>query len=64
MTFLEQENLHPVHQLACRKYHSTETAVLKTISDALFAADRGEIALLCLLDLFAAFHTLDQDIRI
>ena len=51
MAFLEQENFLPVRQWAYRKYHSTETAILKIISNALLAADRGEITLLKLLDL-------------
>jgi len=42
--------------------HSTETAVLKVITDVLRAADRDEVTLLCLLDLSAAFDTVDHDI--
>ena len=38
--------------------------MLKVISDALLAADRGEVTLLCLLDLSAAFNTVDHDILI
>ena len=38
--------------------------MLKVISDVLLAVDRGEVTLLCLLDLFAAFHTVDHDILI
>ena len=47
-----------------RKKHSTETAVLKVITDVLRAADRGEVSLLCMLDLSAAFDTVDHDILI
>ena len=47
-----------------RKHHSTEIAVLKVISGALLATDRGKVTLLCLLDLSAAFDTVDHDILI
>ena len=48
--FLECTLLLPSLQSAYRKNHSTETAVLKVITDVLRAADRGEVTLLCLLD--------------
>ena len=38
----------------------TETVVLKAISDALTAADRGEVTLVGLRDLSAAFDTVDH----
>ena len=46
---------------AYRRYHSTETAVLKIASDILCAADRGDVTFLCLLDLSAAFDVVDHD---
>ena len=61
MAFPEQENFLPAHQSAYRKYHWTETA---DVSDALIAADRGEITLFGLLDLSAAFDTVNHDILI
>jgi len=54
-TFFERLKLLPSLQSAYRKKHSTETAVLKVITDVLRAADRGEVSLLCMLDLSAAF---------
>jgi len=42
--------------------HSTETAILHVISDLLPAVDHGDFAALALLDLSAAFDTVDHDI--
>jgi len=41
--------------------HSTETTVLKVLSDILLALDSGNLAILTLLDLSAAFDSLDRD---
>ena len=61
--FLEKhKNLLPKCQSTYRRYHSTETAVLKVVSDALSAAKNGEVALLGMLDMSAAFDTVDHDI--
>ena len=51
----------PTMQLAYRQFHSTETAVLKTYNDLLLAADNRDVFALCLLDLTAAFDTVDHD---
>ena len=62
VSYLEVNQLLPKHQSAYRKFHSTETAVLKLVSDILLAADGAEVTLLGLLDLSAAFDTVDHDI--
>ena len=62
--FLEQHKLLPKFQFGFRKYHSTETAVLKVISDIAMAADAGEVTLLGLLDMSAAFDTVDHSILV
>jgi len=64
VSFLDRHQLLPVNQSAYRKLHSTETAVLKIVSDILLAADRLEVTLLGMLDLSAAFDTVDHDILV
>ena len=53
--------LAPV-QSAYRRYYSTETALTKVMSDIIMAADAGDVMLLALLDLSAAFDTVDHAI--
>ena len=60
--YLQSSNLLPSSQSAYRPFHSTETAVLRVLSDLLLAVDQGEVAALVLLDLSAAFDTVDHDI--
>ena len=48
--------------LYCRKFHSTESAVLKVLSDIYAAADEKMVTLLGQLDLSAAFDTVDHQI--
>lgn len=50
----------PVNQSSYRQYHSTETALLKVQSDILMNMDKQEITLLVMLDLSAAFDTVDH----
>ena len=47
-------------QSAYRQHHSTETALLKVHNDVLRALDRKECVFLVLLDLSAAFDTVDH----
>ena len=47
-------------QSAYRKFHSTETALLKLTNDIMETIDSGKITILTALDMFAAFDTLDH----
>lgn len=49
-------------QSAYRKFHSTETALLRIQNDILVAMDKGKVTALTLLDLSAAFDTIDHSI--
>ena len=48
--FLDSSDLIPTMQSAYRRFHSTETAVMKVYNDLLLAADNGDVSALCLLD--------------
>ena len=51
-------------QSAYRRHHSTETALLRILSDFFAAVDGQRVTLLGLLDLSAAFDCVDHDILI
>jgi len=60
LDYLSAADLLPDVQSAYRARHSTETAVLKVLEDTLRAVDSGDLAALTLLDLSAAFDTVDH----
>ena len=55
-------NLLPTHQSAYRPFHSTETALLSVHNNLVRSIDNGHVSLLVLLDLSAAFDTVDHQI--
>ena len=61
---LTNNNLTETYQSAYRECHNTETALLRVHNDLLCEADEGKVSILALLDLSAAFDTIDHNILI
>ena len=62
LLYLNDNDLLPSVQSAYRQFFSTETAVLRVVTDILAALDRGQISLLGMFDLSASFDTVDHSI--
>ena len=60
--YLSDNNLYIESQSAYKKDHSCETAVLKIINDIQDEFSKNNMVILLMLDLSAAFDTIDQDI--
>jgi len=59
--FIQSNNLVPrIGDTATRRHHSTETALLRVISDFYATADGQQVTLLGLLDLSTAFNCVDR----
>ena len=59
---MDINKLHTPSQSAYRPLHSTETALLKIQNDVLVSLDQSKGVILILLDLSAAFDTIDHNI--
>ena len=57
---MTQNTIMEKFQSAYKAHHSTETALLRVYNDVMFNIDRGNGTLLVLLDLSAAFDTIDH----
>ncbi len=60
-TFLDDHDVLEVFQSGFKSLHSTESALLRVFNDILLANDSGEHVILVLLDLTAAFDTVDHN---
>jgi exonuclease III len=60
--YLDHNGLYERFQSAYRRLHSTETALLKVHDDIAVAIDNGKSVIFVMLDLSAAFDTVDHDI--
>ena len=59
---LTKHNLHCPEQFAYKRHHSTETLLIKIANDLLIAADEKTATVVMLLDLSAAFDTVDHEL--
>ena len=57
-----RNNLYPSNQSSYRKNYSTETALLRVKNDILLNMNKQHVTLLVLLDLSAAFDTVDHNV--
>ena len=60
----ENNSLRDTMQSAYRCFHSTETALVRIQNDLLRALDEKKCCFLVMLDLSAAFDTVDHDINL
>ena len=59
---MNDNELFSVLQSAYRKGHSAETALLRVVNDILSSMNEQHVSILVLLDLSAAFDTVDHSI--
>ena len=59
---LSKNGLQCPEQYAYKKNHSTETLLIKIVNDVLIAADEKSATIIMLLDLSAAFDTVDHNL--
>ncbi len=59
---MDENHLHELFQSAYKKFHFTETAMMRIKNDLLSALDDGNAILVVCLDLSAAFDMVDHEI--
>ncbi len=62
VSHLDKNNLSEKYQSAYRQHHSTETALTVVLNDLITSLDQKKAVFLILLDLSAAFDTVDHEI--
>lgn len=62
LDYIKFSNLGEIFQSAYKSYHSTETALVRVANDILSMLNDRKVCLLTLLDLSAAFDTIDHQI--
>ena len=62
--YISTHRLDEWFQSAYKLHHSTETALVRVQNDILCATDSNHSVILLLLDLYAAFDTVDHSIRL
>ena len=60
--YLSLNNLHDIDQTAYKKFNSTETALTAIQNDILINMDQGKATVLVMLDMSAAYDTVDHGI--
>ena len=64
MSFVEEHNILEVFQSGFKSLHSTKSALLRVFNYIFSTTDSGDCVILVLLDLTAAFDTVDHEILI
>ena len=59
---IEANHFLPAYQSAYRQHHGVETAMIKMYNDLLHAVDNQKVCIVVMIDLSAAFDTIDIDI--
>ncbi len=59
--YMVENDLNDPMQSTYWKYHNTETALVKVYNDIMEVVDGGSCVILVLLDLSAAFDTVDHE---
>jgi hypothetical protein len=61
VSYMDQQNLGEVFQSAYQRHHSTETALARVQHDIASSLDKNKGVMLAMIDLSAAFDTVDHD---
>ena len=61
---LNDTNAMPRTQSAYKQFHSMETTLLKVVSEIATATNSGRVTALYLIDLSAAFDSVDHEIQL